>query len=187
MSLDSQLPPPPPPGQENYAAPAPQQQGTSGLAIAGLIFAFVFAPIGFILSLIGVFKTGEGKAKGRGLAVTGLILSSLFVIGGVVGIIIAVTAVSNSTVLDPGCTAAKDTIIKSGSAADEASLQATVDGLNAAAAKAKHDDVKAATQTLANDYKALLDAVKTGNMPAGLEDKIGTDGAAFDTLCTIGS
>jgi hypothetical protein len=187
VSLDSQLPPPPPPGQENYAAPAPQPQGTSGLAIAGLIFAFVIAPIGFILSLIAVFKTGPGKAKGRGLAIAGLVLSSLFVIGGIVTVVIVANAVSDSTVLDPGCSAAKDTILKSGSAADEASLQATVDGLNAAAAKAKHDDVKTATQTLADDYKALLAAVKSGNMPEGLEDKIGKDGAAFDALCTIGS
>ena len=188
MSLDAQLPPPPPPGPGDYqTAPAPQQQGTSGLAIAGLILAFIFAPIGFILSLIAIFKTGAGKAKGRGLAVAGLILSTVFVLGGVVAVVVIANAVSDSTVLDPGCVDGKAAILKSSNSVDATSLQTAVTELEAAAAKAKHDNVRAVVQAMADDYKQLLDAVKTGNVPAGIEDKITKDGNAFDALCSIGS
>ena len=61
MSLDEQLPPQP--GQQGFAPPPPQQ-GTSGLAIAGLILAFLAAPIGFILSLTAAFG-GESLAQAR--------------------------------------------------------------------------------------------------------------------------
>ncbi|GAA2634463.1 DUF4190 domain-containing protein [Paractinoplanes durhamensis] len=179
MSLDSQLPPPP-----GYPAqpPAPEQKGTSGLAIAGLILAIFIAPIGFILSLIAIFKTGAGKAKGRGLAIAGLIISVL-IIGGSVAVIVAA---ANSTVLDPGCTSGKDAIFLSSTTVDATTVQASIDGLTAAAGKAKHDDVKAANLALAEDYKSLLKALQGGEAPADLEAKINTDAAAFDKLCTIG-
>lgn len=174
MSLDQQAPPP-------FTPPAPEK--TSGLAIAGLILAIFVAPLGFILSLIAVFKTGAGKAKGRGLAIAGLIISVLIIGGGVA----AGVALTNSTLADPGCTDGKSAILDNSTTVNAKSLQATIDGLNAAAAKAKHDNVKAATLALADDYKKLLDATKTGNIPAGLEDKITTDGNAFDKLCSVGS
>jgi hypothetical protein len=181
MSLDAHLPPP---GEPGYQAPpqVPPQRGTSGLAVTGLILAFVAAPIGFILSLIAVFKTGAGRAKGRGLAIAGLIIS-LVIMGGV-GAVVAVVA--NSTQLDPGCTLGKDAIINGGDGSDAASLQATIDRLNAAAAKAEHDNVRAAVKTMADDYAQLLNGVKTGNLPADIQQRIATDAAAFDSLCSIG-
>jgi hypothetical protein len=163
--------------------PAPEQK-TSGLAIAGFIFAFIIAPLGFILSLIAIAKTGAGKAKGRGLAIAGTIISVLGMIGW--GLLIAlVFAVADSKVLDAGCTDGKDAIFKSSTSVDEASVQATIDGLNAAAAASKHDDVKAANLALAADYKALLDGMKSGNVPDNLQKKLTDDAAAFDKLCTI--
>jgi hypothetical protein len=197
MSLDAQLPPPP--GQpesgqpesgqpesgqpeSQVPPPAPPQRGTSGLAISGFILAFLIAPLGFILSLIAVFRTGAGKAKGRGLAIAGLIISVL-IMGGI-GAGVAVAA--NSTQLDPGCTAGKDAILNGSDGSDAASLQATVDKLNAAAAKAKHDNVRAAVKTIADDYTELLNGVKTGKLPADIEQRIGKDGDTFDSLCSIG-
>jgi hypothetical protein len=190
VSLNEQVPPPPP-GQPQYpnfqAPPPPPQQGTSGLAIAGLIFAFVAPLIGFILSLIAIFKTGPGKAKGRGLAVAGTIIGGLFTIG-IIGIIVAAGLfVSNSTVADPGCVAGKAAIIKGAEKVDAASLQTTVDELKAAAGKAKHDEVRDAMNTMADDYSQLLNAIKTGDMPDNLESKITTDVNKVDSLCTIGS
>ncbi|GAA0559257.1 hypothetical protein GCM10010172_47890 [Paractinoplanes ferrugineus] len=183
MSLDAQLPPPSQPDYQNPPPVAPAQK-TSGLAIAGFIFAFVFSPIGFVLSLIALFKTGAGKAAGRGLAIAGLIISVLGTI--VIGLLLAgVFAVANSKVLDAGCTDGKDAIYKSSTTVDEASVQATIDGLNAAAAKTKHDDVKAANLALAEDYKALLKGMKTGDAPADLQNKLTKDAEAFDKLCTI--
>jgi len=182
VSLDEQLPPPP--GQPGYQVPPPApQQGTSGLAIAGLILAFVVAPIGFILSLIAVFKTGKGRSKGRGLAIAGLIVSVLIIAG--VSSLVAVIA--NSTVADPGCVAGKTAILDGAKSVDATSLQTTIDGLNAAAAKAKHDNVRTAMKTLADDYSQLLGAMKTGNMPAGIQDKLTADGNTIDSLCSIGS
>lgn len=180
VSLDEH--PPSPQDQQTYPAPPPQQ-GTSGLAIAGLILAFLAAPIGFILSLIAVFKTGAGRSKGRGLAIAGIIVSVLIMAG-------AATAgylLANSTVADPGCVSGKAAVIDNANKPGAKSLQATIDGLNAAAAKAKHDNVRAATTALAEDYSQLLKATQTGKMPAGIKDKIAADGATFDSLCSIGS
>jgi hypothetical protein len=185
VSLDAQLPPPA--GQPSYQTPppAPQQQGTSGLAITGLILAVFIAPLGFILSLIAIFKTGAGKAKGRGLAIAGLIISTLEIVGFVLLVVFVFKTVSNSKVLDAGCTGGKDAIFKSSATADATTVQATIDGLNAAAAKSKHDDVKAATLALAGDYTALLKALKGGDAPADLQAKITADAEKFDSLCTI--
>jgi hypothetical protein len=180
VSLDAQLPPP---GQPQYQTPPPppQPQGTSGLAIAGLILAFVVAPVGFILSLIAVFKTGAGKAKGRGLAIAGLIVSVLVMGAGIALIVVA----ANSTVADPGCVKGKSAILAGANDINPTTLQKTADDLKAAAAEAKHDDVRAALTALADDYSQLVNAMKTGNMPDGLEDKVNKDGEAIDSLCTI--
>jgi hypothetical protein len=181
VSLDEQFPSPPV-QQDSQAAP-PMQQRTSGLAIAGLILAFLVAPLGFILSLIAVFKTSKGRSKGRGLAIAGIIISALIIAGGTTLVVVA----ANSTVADPGCVAGKAAIINGASNADANSLQTTVDGLNAAAAKAKHDNVRSAMKALADDYTQLLNATKTGNLPAGIQDKVTADAKTIDSLCSIGS
>ena len=189
VSINEQLPPQP--GQNfNYGAPpppmAPQPQGRSGLALAGFILAFFVSPLGFILSLIAIFKTGAGKAAGRGLAVAGTIIGLL---GSIVWAIVIATVffVANSTVADPGCIDGKAAVINNGSNVDAASLQKTVDKLNAAAAKTKHDDVKAAVQAISKDYSQMLTAVKTGNVPPGLVDQLTKDGEKLDSLCTLGN
>lgn len=180
MSVDQQFPPPP--GQPGYAPPAPvESRRTSGLAITGFILAFLIAPLGFILSLIAIFQTGAAKAKGRGLAVAGVIISLVLMIGGAS----IVYALSKSTIADPGCVAGKEAILNSPQQPDEKSLQGMIDDLNAAAAKAKHDDVRKAMTALASDYKSLLDGMKTGKLPDGIVDKVTADGQKIDDLCTI--
>jgi ABC-type transport system involved in multi-copper enzyme maturation permease subunit len=174
----STYPPPPPMGMP----PQQPQQGRSGLAVAGLILAFLVAPVGFILSLIALFTTGKGR-KGRGMAVAGLIVSTV-IIGGITAAIIAVTS---STVADPGCTSGKSAILDNAANASPATLPTIIDGLNAAAAKAKHDNVRTAMKALADDYSQLLSATKTGQVPPGLEAKITKDLETVDSLCTIGS
>lgn len=180
MSLDEQRPNTY--GEQGYQAPPPPR-GTSGLAIAGLILAFLMAPVGFILSLVAVFKTGKGRSKGRGLAVAGLIVSTLIIGGTTTAVVLAL----NSTVADPGCVAGKAAIVSNGTSVDPASLKTTIDGLNAAAAKAKNDDVRAAMTALADDYAKMRDGIAAGELPAGLTEKIAADGATIDSLCTIGS
>lgn len=178
MSIDQQFPPP---GQPGYPPAPPQQRGTSGLAITGFILAFLIAPIGFILSLIAIFQTGAAKAKGRGLAIAGIVISLIIMAGGIA----IVVAVSKSTVADPGCVSGKAAILKAPQQPDQASLQGMIDDLNAAAAKAKHDNVRNAMKALADDYSSLLSGIKSGNVPAGIVDKVTTDAQKIDDLCTI--
>lgn len=70
--------PPPPygyPAQYSYGYPPPRQTNT--LAIAALVCAFVFAPLGIVfghLSLSQIKKSGE---EGRGLAIAGLVIGYL--------------------------------------------------------------------------------------------------------------
>lgn len=69
---------PPPygyPAQYSYGYPPPRQTNT--LAIAALVCAFVFAPLGIVfghLSLSQIKKSGE---EGRGLAIAGLVIGYL--------------------------------------------------------------------------------------------------------------
>lgn len=49
---------------------------TPGIAIWGLVLAFLMAPVGLVLSIIALGKTKRAGA-GRGLAVAGVIISSL--------------------------------------------------------------------------------------------------------------
>lgn len=50
--------------------------------MAGFVLAFVLAPLGLVLSLVALGRTGPGKAGGRGLAVSGAVISGLFVVVG---------------------------------------------------------------------------------------------------------
>jgi Domain of unknown function (DUF4190) len=73
----------PTPGYEQF----PQQQKTNTMAILGLVFAFVFTPLGIVFSAIGLSQIKKRRESGRGLAVAGLILSIVFLL---IGIMIAV-------------------------------------------------------------------------------------------------
>lgn len=171
------------PPQPGYAAaPPPPPRKTSGLAVVGFILAILIAPIGFLLSLIAIFKTGPNRAKGRGLAVTGLIVSVL-----VMGILTSVGVwVAGSRVFDPGCVAGKEAMLNAPQTADPASFQKIIDELKAATAKAEHDDVRVALQAITDDFTQLLNAMKTGEVPPGIEAKVDTDATKIDSLCTIG-
>jgi peptidyl-prolyl cis-trans isomerase B (cyclophilin B) len=64
-----------------YYAP-PAEAKTNSLAIASLVCAFVFSPLGIIfghIALSQIKRTGEG---GRGLAIAGLVISYVAVILG---------------------------------------------------------------------------------------------------------
>ncbi len=79
-------PPPPygayPPPYDPYGHLRPRP--TNGMAIASLICAFVFAPLGIVfghISLSQIKRTGE---EGHGLAVAGLVISYLVTVGTVI-------------------------------------------------------------------------------------------------------
>jgi peptidyl-prolyl cis-trans isomerase B (cyclophilin B) len=85
-TVTTPVPPPPPYGgypplYDPYAYPRPLP--TNGMAIASLICAFLFAPLGIIfghISLSQIKKTGE---DGHGLAIAGLVISYLITIGSI--------------------------------------------------------------------------------------------------------
>lgn len=72
----------PPPAFDPYGYPRPR--ATNGMAVASLVCAFVFAPLGIIfghISLSQIKRTGE---EGHGLAVAGLVISYLITVGTVI-------------------------------------------------------------------------------------------------------
>src|SRR5262245_6808024 len=85
--------PPPPPGAYpgHYGYPRyPQPQPTNALAIASLVCAFLFAPLGIIfghISLSQINKTGE---EARGLAVAGLVSSYLITVLTILVVVLSV-------------------------------------------------------------------------------------------------
>ncbi|MGY4708528.1 peptidylprolyl isomerase [Mycolicibacterium sp. CBM1] len=84
---------PPPPYGPPYGPgpyPYPQPPQTNGMAIASLICAFLFAPLGIVfghISLSQIKKTGE---EGRGLAIAGLVISYLVTVLTIVAVIAGV-------------------------------------------------------------------------------------------------
>jgi hypothetical protein len=66
------------------------------MAILGLVFAFVFSPLGIVFSALGLKQTRQRNEGGRGLAVAGLIVSIIFTVLGLLWLILAVTVLSSA-------------------------------------------------------------------------------------------
>jgi hypothetical protein len=93
VSFTEQQPPyqqPQPAGLRTPFAPAPQLPRTEPLAIWGLVCAFVFWPVGLVLSIIAGKKVKASGDNGHGLALAGLIVS---IVAGLTSIAVAVFAV----------------------------------------------------------------------------------------------
>ena len=70
-----------PGGYGSYQGPNdPTGQSYSGIAIAALVLSLtcVLSVVGVILGIVGIFRTGRGKAKGRWMAVTAIVVGTLF-------------------------------------------------------------------------------------------------------------
>ena len=104
------VPPPPPappyPGPPGpgygpypppYHYPAAQQRRTNSLAIASLVcgicgFVYLFpAVLGIIFGIVALRQVNRDKTDGRGMALTGIITGSLWLIGFVVLIVAIIT------------------------------------------------------------------------------------------------
>jgi len=177
-------PTPMPPGPPSFAQPAPQP--SNGIAVVGLILAFLVPPVGLILSIIGLAKSG--RAGRRGMAIAGLVIGLVFTLG-IGGIVYAVSQVS---ALDPGCGTAQSAVTdNAGKISSPATLQegvqATIDGLGAAESKATHDNVRNAIKALKDDYSQLLAAANAGDLTKinQLQATLTADATAFDKLCPV--
>ena len=69
---------------------------TSGMAIAGLVMAFIIPLLGLIFSIIGMNQTKDNKRGGRGLAIAGLIISILGMLAGLFWIVIFILAAAST-------------------------------------------------------------------------------------------
>ncbi|MGQ7297987.1 DUF4352 domain-containing protein [Quadrisphaera sp. KR29] len=136
----------PQPGQQPYTGqPAGyDNRPTSVAAITGLVFAFLFWPLGLVLSIVGISHTKPGRKKGRGLALAGLILSAVF---GLIGILVIAALAGGS----------------SGSTTDEAAPAAEAAPADAAAAPAAEPAAEEpAAEEPAEDVAGLNTAVRDG-------------------------
>ncbi len=77
------------PRKETPPLPEKSSQKTSILAILSLILAFIFTPAGLILGIIALSEIKKNPSiKGRGLAIAGVIISSFFMIVGLLIIVL---------------------------------------------------------------------------------------------------
>lgn len=88
-----------PPGPQQppyYPPPQPQRRGTNGFAIAALVFGiiggFVLSVIFGIVALKQIRRSGQ---SGRGMAITGLVLSGLWAVLVTVAVIVAAATSAN--------------------------------------------------------------------------------------------
>lgn len=81
-----------PPFQQS---PPPVTDDSNGIAIAGLILAFLIPLIGLILSIIGLVKAKHRNGKNQGVAIAGIVLSIIFTIIGGSLLIVAYTGIMN--------------------------------------------------------------------------------------------
>src|SRR4051812_19218551 len=95
-----QYQPAPPPGypseQPAYGQPGYQPQKTNTMAILGLVFAFVFSPLGIVFSAIGLKQIKQRREGGRGLALAGVIISIISVVLGILFLVLAATVFSSA-------------------------------------------------------------------------------------------
>ena len=73
------------PAQQDYYGVAPQR--TNGMGIAGFVLSFLIPILGLIFSIIGYTKAKEYNDNAKGLSLAGIIISSVFIVIGIIGII----------------------------------------------------------------------------------------------------
>jgi Domain of unknown function (DUF4190) len=208
----------PPPGYSPDQQPAYGQAGyqppkTNTMAILGLVFAFVFSPLGVVFSAIGLKQVKERREGGRGLALAGLIISIISIVLGILLIVLFATvlapAVQKAAQSESAASAA-------GASADDANgvvaacqvivpavvkLQsdlstvetpedyASVMGslrttLEAAAGQSTDRSFVTHVQALSADFQKAIDAVNAGQDPSSLEGVLNADGTQIDSDCS---
>ena len=76
-----------------YATP-PSAPAGNGLAIAGLVLAFLVAPLGLILSIVAAVKLGKAGAP-KGLAIAGIIVGAVITVIWIIGAVLLVAVFAN--------------------------------------------------------------------------------------------
>lgn len=196
-------------GQPADGQPGYQPQKTNTMAILGLVFAFVFSPLGVVFSAIGLKQIKERREGGRGLALAGLIISIVSIVISIIAIIAFVTVLAPavekaaqsgsaaSVAADDadGVIAACEVIVPAVvnletdlSTVETADDYATVMGalrttMEAAAGQTTDPTFVAHVQTLSNDFQQAIDTVNAGEDPSTLEGALTADGTQIDNDC----
>lgn len=82
----------PPPGYQPYAGGPPAQSNNSGMAVTGMVlslvglipcFWFFQVPglLGIIFGFLGMGQTKDGRQRGRGMAIAGVVIGIVLVVG----------------------------------------------------------------------------------------------------------
>ncbi|MFG1850626.1 DUF4190 domain-containing protein [Actinomadura geliboluensis] len=89
--------PPGPPGPPGYGSPY-RNDSTNGLAVAAFITGLLgcLGVLGIILGAISLSQIGRNGGRGRGFAIAGIVLSSLWILGAVVVGVVAAASDSSS-------------------------------------------------------------------------------------------
>jgi peptidyl-prolyl cis-trans isomerase B (cyclophilin B) len=179
------------------------------MAILGLVFAFLFSPLGIVFSAIGLGQVKERGERGRGLAIAGLILSVVMLLLSVVLFLLLLVgigaAVEEAMVGDPdvvdavqdpeGVLAACEKIVPAmlGFESDMATvttpeeyaavISETRATIEAAAATAGDQVFVGDVQLLSDDLQLAADAVAAGEDPSYLMDTLAQDGSRVDATC----
>ena len=98
-------PPPPMPSEPAYGSGPPQDK-TNGMAIAAFVTGLLgcCGVVGAVLGVISLRQIGERGGKGRGLAIAGIVLSALWIVGGVIGYLVIPGSDSSSSATGPSGT-----------------------------------------------------------------------------------
>ncbi|RWZ52689.1 DUF4190 domain-containing protein [Labedella phragmitis] len=80
---------------QGYGQP-PQSQKTNLLAILSLVGAFVFSLAGLILGIIALKQIKQTGEQGRGLALAGIIISSIAIVLGIIWAIVVIAAIGTA-------------------------------------------------------------------------------------------
>ncbi|MCW2855374.1 MAG: peptidylprolyl isomerase [Marmoricola sp.] len=79
----------PPWGQSAYDYSPPPKTGTNGFSIAALIFGILpICFLGVVFAIVALVQISRSRQKGKGLAIAGLVLNGLWIIGLVTAVVI---------------------------------------------------------------------------------------------------
>ena len=192
--------------------PAPQKTNT--MAILGLVFAFLFSPLGIVFSAIGLSQIKKRREGGRGLALSGLILSIIFTLLGVLASVFLFAVVQEAA--ETGAMAETEIAAPAAEPADDptgvlgaceviapalgefdaavatvetpeeyALLVTDVRGtLEGAAATTSDPAFVADVQTMSDNLQLTADAVSNGEDPSYLDAALTEDDARVGEACT---
>ena len=82
-------------GAQGYGQP-PQSQKTNLLAILSLVGAFVFSLAGLVLGIIALKQIKQTGEQGRGLALAGIIISSIAIVLAIIYVIVIVAVIGSA-------------------------------------------------------------------------------------------